>query len=106
MKSKLTPELQEQLIKYIEAGNYVKIACQMVGIGKTAHYTWMERGKKASELEEKEKKIPKSEKVYLDYLDTIKKAEAKAIIRNVFIIQKAADKTFRRANYISKNKLD
>ncbi len=100
MKSKLTPELQEQLIKYIEAGNYVKIACQAVGIAEKTYYRWVKRGEKASELEEKEKKIPKSEKVYLDYLDTIKKAEAKAIIRNVFIIQKAADKIFRRATYI------
>lgn len=97
MKLKLTPELNEQMVKYIEAGNYVKIACQMVGIGKTTHYNWMERGKKASELEEKGKKIPKSEKIYRDYRDTIKKAEAKAIIRNVLVIQKASKDSWQAA---------
>lgn len=97
MKLKLTPELNEQITKYIEAGNYIKIACRMVGISRSTHYNWMERGKKALELEEKGKKVPESEKVYLDYLDTIKKAEATAIVRNVLIIQTAAKKTWQAA---------
>jgi len=94
---KLTPELQEQLTKYIEVGNYVKDACHMVGISRWTYYRWIKRGEKALELEEKGKKIPASEKKYCDICDTIKKAEAKAIIRNVLIIQKAAEKTWQAA---------
>lgn len=97
MKTKLTSELQEQLVKYIEAGNYIKDACNMVGICESTYYNWIERGEKALELEEKEKKIPKSEKIYLEFLESIKKAKAKAVIRNVLIIQKAAKKSWQAA---------
>ena len=97
MKAKLTPELKEEIVKYIETGNYIRTACQAVGIGKTTHYIWMERGKKASELEEKGKRIPESEKIYRDYRDAIKKAKAKAVIRNVLVIQAAAKKSWQAA---------
>lgn len=85
------------MVKYIKAGNYTKIACKALGIGKTTHYTWMERGKKASELEEKGNKIQKSEKIYRDYRDSIRQAEAEAEIRNVTIIQVAAKDDWRAA---------
>jgi len=34
MKSKLTPELQEKIIKYIEAGNYTNKKAKLIN-GKT-----------------------------------------------------------------------
>ena len=97
MKTKLTPELQKQLIKYIEAGNYVETACKAVGISRRVFYNWGERGKKTLELEKNGKKVPESEKIYLHFLHTTRQAVAKAEIRNVTIIQIAAKKDWRAA---------
>lgn len=74
---KYTPELVEQLIKYIEAGNYNKTACEAVGLGESTFYEWM-----------KEKP---------EFAESIKKAEAKAITRNLIIIQTAAQKSWQAA---------
>ena len=72
--TKLTPELQKEIIGYIEAGNYVEVSCEAAGISKTQFYVWLKR----------------KEKLYTDFADAVKKAEKKAEIRNVVVIQKAA----------------
>lgn len=51
-KSKLTPELLQQLVECIEAGLYYDIACDAVGITKTTFWRWMREGK-ANENDEK-----------------------------------------------------
>ncbi|GAI79278.1 unnamed protein product [marine sediment metagenome] len=47
--TKLTPELQEKIIKYIRGGNYVETACNAVGVHKTNFYIWLKRGKAGEE---------------------------------------------------------
>ena len=49
MKTKLTPELQKKLIKYIRAGSYIVVACRAVGISEFAFYDWIKKGKKGIE---------------------------------------------------------
>jgi hypothetical protein len=81
---KYKPELVEQLIKYIKAGNYVQTACDAVGISKETFYTWR-----------KEKP---------DFSDAIKKAESEAIIRNVITIQNAAKRKWQAAAWFLERK--
>ena len=81
---KYTPELVSELIKYIEAGNYQKTACEAVGISEETFYTWM-----------KEKP---------EFSESIKKAESKAIARNVMIIQKAAQTSWQAAAWFLERK--
>lgn len=38
---KYTPELVNELIKYIEAGNYTKTACEAIGINEGTFYRWV-----------------------------------------------------------------
>lgn len=77
---KYTPEIVVQIIKYIEAGNYVKTACQAVGLHRDTFYEW------------------KKDETKSDISDTIiQKAKARAIVRNVMIIQKAAAYTWTAA---------
>ena len=83
MKTKLTPESQKKLISYIKAGSYVETACNAVGISKVTFYDWLKRGKK--------------EEFYLNFLNAIKKAKAEAEIRNIAIVQKAAEKSWPAA---------
>ena len=81
---KYTPELVSELIKYIEAGNYQKTACEAVGLGETTFYEWM-----------KEKP---------EFAESIKKAKSKAIARNVMIIQKAAQTSWQAAAWFLERK--
>lgn len=82
--TKYNDELVSELIKYIELGNYYNTACQAVGISKETFYTWL-----------KEKP---------DFSDSVKKAESKAIARNVMIIQKAASKSWQAAAWFLERK--
>lgn len=96
-KTKLTPEIQEQIVKYIEAGSYAKYACNAVGICEWTYYNWIKRGDKALELEDKGGNVPLPEKKFSQFSQSIKKAVATAVIRNILIIQKAAPKTWQAA---------
>ena len=80
---KYKPELINELIKYIEAGNYQKTACEAVGISEETLNQW--------------KKKP-------EFSELIKKAEAKAIIRNLTIIQLAAKKNWQAAAWFLERK--
>lgn len=77
-KSKLTRELIDKAAELIKAGNFQKHVAQALGIPEGTWYRWLSEG-------EKEKKGLKRE-----FYESIKKAEAEAIARNVEIIQKAA----------------
>lgn len=77
-KSKLTPELQEKICKYIENGYTVEQACALSGISESTYYDWKKRGKKA-----------KSGK-FSDFLEAVKKAEKIAESKYLAIITRAA----------------
>jgi len=77
-KSKLTRELIEQAAKLIEAGNYQRHVAQALGIDHSTWYKWLSEG-------ERTKNGLKHE-----FFDAVKKAEARAIARNVALIQRAA----------------
>lgn len=85
--SKYDPELVGHIIKYIETGNTVTTACQAVGINRDTYYEWL-----------KDETKP-------DITDVIiQKAEAKAIIRNLLIIQAAATKNWQAAAWFLERK--
>lgn len=79
-KLKITPELIERICLAIRAGNYAKISCEMVGIGETTFYRWMEMGQKDN-----------ARKEYREFWESIKRAEADAEIANVALIRQAAN---------------
>jgi len=78
-KTKLTPELLDRLEKALASGNYVETACAYVGISRAVYYHWLAEAAK-----------PRAKKIYLDFLDTVERAKAVAEIRNVQIVQAAA----------------
>lgn len=77
-KSKLTPELQEDIVKALRAGNYIEAACAFAGIDQATFQRWMNRGEKEATGE------------YCAFCKLVKKARADAEVRNVAIIQNAA----------------
>lgn len=81
-KSKLTKELIEKAVKIVERGNYYKVAIDVLGISEHTWYEWMRKG------EVDTNKGVNS--LMAQFFQSIKKAEATAIDRNLSIIQKAA----------------
>ena len=73
---KLSPKLQEELTDYIKTGSYIITACRAVGINKLTYYRWVQRGAKASYLKENGKEIPESEKIYYNFCNSVRKAQA------------------------------
>jgi transposase len=83
--SKLSPEVRKRLCDAVAAGNNRTVAAEFAGVGRSTFLSWMAKGRC-------QKSGP-----YRDLLDAIKKAEADAEVRNVAIIQKAANKTWQAA---------
>lgn len=89
MAIKLTPEVQECIVKNIENGNYIHIAAQCAGINKSTHCRWMQKGELARSNDE--------ENEFTTYLDAINTARAKAEATNVFVIKEATHDTWQAA---------
>jgi hypothetical protein len=81
-KGKLTKELIEKAADIIARGNYYKVAIDILGISEQSWYEWMRQGEM-----DKSKGI---KSLKSEFFESIKKAEADAIDRNLSIIQKAA----------------
>jgi len=77
-KTKLSPEIQEQICKHISIGVPFKYAALACGISERTLYNWLERG-------EKEKRGK-----YFQFLQAVKEAEARSIVRDIAILEKAA----------------
>ena len=78
-KSKLTEELIQEAHDLVAEGNYIKDVYPIFGIGEVTWYRWLREGEAAKSGLKRQ------------FWQAIKKAEKEAIIKNVGIIQKAAE---------------
>ena len=79
--SKLTPELQDRIVRAIRAGNYASTAVKAAGIAESTFYRW----------------LSSVENDYQEFQEAVQKAEAEAEQRNVAIIESAAPKNWQAA---------
>lgn len=84
-KSKLTQELIKEATSLLRAGNYAKTVCDYLGIHESTWYKWLQEGEAAKSGLKRE------------LFESVKRAESTAEIRNVNIIQKAAEEDWRAA---------
>ena len=96
MKTKLNDKLQSEICKYIEAGSYIKVACQAVGIDEQTYYDWLQKAER-----DKKRKVVS---IYTQFAQSAKKAEAKAEVKNIAIIEKAAIDTWQAAAWYLERK--
>ena len=78
--SKLTPEVQERIVSAIRGGNYLEVAAQYAGIDSGTLHRWM---KKAND--------PEADDRYRQFRDAVESARSAAEVRNVALIQQAAN---------------
>ena len=74
--TKLTQDLQQQIVTLLRAGNYIETACSYVGVDKQTLYSWLKRGNR--------QKAGK----FREFLDVTEKAIAEAEIRDLEAVRK------------------
>lgn len=77
---KLTPKVQETICNAIKAGNYSEIAARYAGIGSATFYKWMALGDGDT-----------AESPYKEFREAVESARAVAEVRNIGLIQQAAN---------------
>jgi len=92
--SKLTPKVKQRIYQAIRAGNYKEVACMFAGISATTLRNWVNRGKAATDAESDK------DSIYYDFLNGLEEAEAEAEVRNVAIVQKAAEKQWQASAWM------
>ena len=77
---KLTPKVQEQICNAIRAGSYAEVAARFAGVASTTFYKWMALGDGV------DAKAP-----YKEFREEVESAKAVAEVRNIGLIQQAAN---------------
>ena len=91
--SKLTPKVEKEFVDLVKSGNYIETACVMVGIGRSTYYDWI---KKANDSIESNR--------YTKFRDNVRKAQAWAEARDIFIISRHAENNWRAAAWLLERK--
>lgn len=78
--TKLTPELQKEIVQIVRAGNYIETACDYVGISRETFRIWMRRGERGW----------KTDEIYSAFVGAILEAKAAAEIESVTRIRASA----------------
>jgi len=103
-RGRKAPTLDDSKVKLflqaLTAGNYVEVSCAYAGLSVATVYQWLEKGKaeKAESRRDNGQKPDIHKTTYIELLEAIESARAKAIVGNVAVIQKAArDGTWQAA---------
>ena len=97
--TKLTTELMNEIAQYLRAGNYIETTAALVGIHRDSVYEWLKRGNAEIERVSKSNraKIRKREAIFVEFTDTVKKAQAQSEAMLVGLIGQAAQKNWTAA---------
>lgn len=94
---KLNKELIDRAHRLISEGHYAVVVCSYLGITESCYYNWINKAK--SDIEKNKKSI------YVEFFGSIKEAEAKAEMRHLQNIAKAAtDGTWQASAWLLERK--
>lgn len=65
-KSKLTPDIQQQIVTLLKEGHFVEVICKYIGVSYVTYYEWIKKGEAQSSGK------------YTDFVKAIQEAESKA----------------------------
>lgn len=94
--SKCTPEITESICQAVQQGATYEIAAAQAGIAVSTLHAWKSRALKA--LEHGKKK--KSDLPYIEFLEAIKKADAKGALLLLATVRQAAPKDWKAAAWL------
>lgn len=88
--SAFTRERRNRILELIEAGNHLRTACNVAGVSHTTFYKWLNRGEDAREEAERTGQPPAdAEAVYVEFVDAVSRARARAESKAVSVVQRA-----------------
>jgi hypothetical protein len=88
--SLLTDETEERIVSAVRGGAYLDDASAYAGISRHTLFSWMRDGRAAAEREEQGELLSEREQRLVNFLNAVEKARADASIRNLMVIQQAA----------------
>ncbi len=102
---KLNDELIGKAVKHLKAGNYAGVVIQYLGISETTYYYWLQRAREEQKIREKNPELadPESD-IYIRFANEVREAEAEAELRNITLIQQAAQDTWQAAAWFLERK--
>jgi hypothetical protein len=86
----LTAEVFDRIVSAVKGGSYLDDAAAYAGISERTLYLWLARGREAEQALEEGQPLTDDEALLLQFSQAIQKARADAVIRNVTLIQNAA----------------
>lgn len=86
--TKLTPELLEEVVKYVRTGAYVETAAAAAGVSKVSLYDWLKRGKRGDKS---------NNGLYIEFSEAMSQAVAESELRDIALIGKAASRNWTAA---------
>ena len=87
----LNQQIQDNIVSAVRAGAYLDDAAAMSGISRHALFEWLAKGRDAHQKADQGHELSDRETLYADFTDAVETARAEAQLRNVAIIQKAAN---------------
>lgn len=76
--TKLTDETAARIVQVVRAGNYLQVAAQFAGVGRSTLQGWLQRGRVAQAAADRGETIDPVERRYLDFLGAVSQAEVNA----------------------------
>ena len=95
----LTDEVHDRIVGTLRLGNYVEHAASYAGISRATLYNWLKKGDEARAKREIGAELDEVEERYARFSEDVDNARATAVVRNVSIIQQAAQTNWQAAGW-------
>jgi len=95
----LTDEMHDRIIGALRLGNYVEHAATYAGVSRATLYNWLKKGDAARQKRDNDEELSENEHRYARFSEEVDSARAAAIVRNVGIIQQAAQTNWQAAGW-------
>ena len=95
----LTDEVHDRIVGTLRLGNYVEHAASYAGISRGTLYNWLKKGDDARARRENGAELDEVEERYAKFSEDVDNARATAVVRNVSIIQQAAQTNWQAAGW-------
>jgi len=81
----------EAIVQALRVGAYIEDAAESAGVAESTVYAWISRGQEhAPDLGTPISKVPKAQRVYVEFAESVEKARAGAVVFNLAMIRQAA----------------
>ena len=88
----LRPEIREAILEHVRKGNYIKTACEAVGINPQTLYNWEQYAEEYRLNPDSSSSRTEYGKAYYDFVQELKRARAENVSLHVANIQEASKK--------------